>query len=55
MPVGEILRKHWISAATLYSQDSKPSGLSAAEPKRLKELGAERTKPKHMQLDLSLE
>ena len=42
--VKELCRKHGISDATFYNWKARYGGMSASDPKRLKELGAENAK-----------
>lgn len=53
--VGELIRKHGISAATYYSWKSKYAGVAVPELKRMRELEAENSKLKRMYADLAME
>ena len=55
MAVGEIVRKHGISAATYYSWKSKYAGVAVSELKRMKELETENANLKRMYANLALE
>ena len=55
LPVAEICRKHGIRNATYYQWESKYSGVSASELKRIKDLEAENSKLKRMYAELALE
>ena len=55
LPVAEVCRKHGISNATYYQWNSKYSGVSASELKRIKDLEAENSKLKRMYAELALE
>jgi putative transposase len=55
LPVGEVCRKHGISAATYYQWKSKYAGMSVNELKKVKELEAENARLKRMYAELALE
>jgi hypothetical protein len=50
-----VCRRHGISQPTYYNWKSKYGGVSASELKRIKELEAERSKFKRMDIDLAME
>jgi len=55
LPVGEVCRKHGISAATYYQWKSKYAGMSVNELKKVKELEAENARLKRMYADKAME
>ena len=55
MPVGEVCRKHGISAATWYGWKSKYAGVTVSELTRMRELESENSRLKRMYADLALE
>ena len=55
LAVAEMCRNHGISAATHYQWKSKYAGMSANEPRRVKEPEAENSLLKRMYADLALE
>ena len=55
LAVGEVARKHGVSAATFYQWRSKYGGMSVSDMQRLRELEQENARLKRMYANLSLE
>lgn len=55
VPVPDLLRRHGVSRASFFLWRRKYAGVSVADVKRLRELGAENAKLKRMYADLALE
>ena len=53
--VKEVCREYSISDQTYYNWKSKYGGMEASDVRRLKELGEENNRLKHMYADISLE
>lgn len=53
--VGELCRKHGISAATYYAWKSKYAGASVSDLTRMRELEAENARLKRMYAELALD
>ncbi len=55
LAVGELCRKHGISAATYYAWKSKYAGASVSDLTRMRELEAENARLKRMYAELALD